>query len=112
MNQGVSMGFWKYFFVAVFCVGLVSMAGATDPLPLVVATRDYPHVESIRDGSIHIPECRISYSTMSNTELNRHLDLGSAGDIIEVDFVSYLKRFATEEKHDWVLVPVFLWREF
>lgn len=89
-----------------------SSSFATDPMPLAIATMDYPHVRSILQGSITIPECQISYSTKTFAELDRLFEENSAGDIIEVDFASYLKRFSMEENHDWVLTPVFLWREF
>lgn len=100
-----------YLSAFVFWGGTVVLCAA-DPLPLSIASREYPHMESIRNGSIQIPECRISYSTMSLGEMDRRLELGSAGDIIEVDIFSYLKRFDSEDQHNWTLVPVYLWREF
>ncbi len=118
-NPGFKPVFKKLFKTCVPAFAGITMVltlsgslSAAEPLPLKITTREYPHTKSIEDGTVKIPECQIIYSTVSTAQLNRDLDVGSAGDVIEVDFVPYLKRFSAEEKHDWVLVPVFLWREF
>lgn len=85
---------------------------AEDALPLAIETASYPHIESIRNGTVKIPECRIDYTTSTYKSLVDRFDRGSAGDVIEVDIASYLKRYSAEEKHDWILIPVFPWREF
>jgi hypothetical protein len=102
----------KIVFVFPALIAFAAFASAADPFPLVVTTREYPHIEAIQSGTIQIPECTISYSTMSASQLTARLDLGAAGDVTEVDMATFLKKFSTEEKHDWLLVPVFPWREF
>lgn len=95
-----------------FTASFAAVCHAADPIPLVIDTRDYPHVRPLVEGTVTIPECRISYNTKNLADLERMFDDNSAGDVIEVDFSAYLKGFSAEEKHNWVLVPVFLWREF
>ncbi len=95
-----------------FMASIAAVCHAADPIPLVIDTRDYPHVRPLVEGRVTIPECRITYNTKNLADLERMFDDNSAGDVIEVDFSAYLKGYSAEEKHNWVLVPVFLWREF
>jgi 4,5-dihydroxyphthalate decarboxylase len=95
-----------------FTAFVAAVCHAADPIPLVIDTRDYPHVRPLVEGRVTIPECRITYNTKNLADLERMFDDNSAGDVIEVDFSAYLKGYSAEEKNNWVLVPVFLWREF
>jgi hypothetical protein len=102
----------KILLAAFFSIGTAAVVRAADELPLSITTADYPHIDSIKNGQIKIPECRINYTTASIAALMQRFDQGAVGDIIEVDFATCLKRFSSEKKHDWVLIPIYLWREF
>ncbi|MCG3204614.1 MAG: hypothetical protein KCHDKBKB_01329 [Elusimicrobia bacterium] len=106
------MKFKKNIYCALFCVSTALYCWGADPIPLSIMTQDYPHTRSIVNGAIEIPECRISYATATLSQIEQKIEQGSAGDIVEVDFAAFLKRFSSEETHDWVLVPVYLWRAF
>ena len=100
--------------IVLLFTGLSALTFAEDRLPLSITTTEHPHTRAISNGTIEIPECRISYSTASLSDILKRFDEGASGDILEVDIIESLKRMSkTEpEKRNWVLVPVYLWREF
>lgn len=89
----------------IFMLGLVGFVQAED-MPLSIITDGYPHMEAIKSGAVKIPECAITYKTAPIK------DITPTADVIEVNFLDYLKGYSSKEKHDWVLVPVYLWRSF
>lgn len=92
-------------------VGGLGWSGEPD-VPLTIATQNYGHTRTLQDGTFKVPGCAITYTPLSLNELNQHAFGDKKFDVTEVEILPYLARLAEEGPQEYVLVPVFLLREF
>jgi 4,5-dihydroxyphthalate decarboxylase len=80
-------------------------------VPITVASGDYDRVRALRDGTVRIAGCAVTYSTVeANALFTRNLK-NQEFDISEMSFSTYVTLKA-REAHHYTAVPVFLSRAF
>lgn len=109
MTGLIKMVFWGIVITA----GLLGNGQSSEPdLPLTVATQNYGHTRALRDGAVKVPGCAIEYVSLPLDALNAHAFGDKKFDVTEVEILPFLAKQAAGEPQDYVLVPVFLLREF
>jgi 4,5-dihydroxyphthalate decarboxylase len=80
-------------------------------VPITVASGDYDRVRALRDGTIGIAGCSVTYSTVeANALFIRNLK-NQEFDVSEMSFSTYITLKA-RDTHRYTAVPVFLSRAF
>ncbi len=90
--------------------GLGRLAGAKESeIPLEVATQNYAHTRLLQDGSVKVSGCALHYTPLSLSHLRSP---SKKFDVLEVELLPFLTRLSAGDTQDYVLLPVFLLREF
>ena len=80
-----------------------------ETIALQVATQDHPHIRALLDGRVKAQGCELQISTHS---LKAILQKQNHWDVSEVEILPYIEDLAAGRTTDYVLIPVFLSREF
>src|ERR1700752_4818687 len=97
------------------CAGMTPRGAASEvpmpDVPITVASGDYDRVRALREGTVPIAGCAVTYSTVeANALFIRNLK-NQEFDVSEMSFSTYITLKA-RDTHHYTAVPVFLSRAF
>jgi 4,5-dihydroxyphthalate decarboxylase len=103
---------WRGLFLGWLLIGALIHLAHGEELVLRGAMQDHPHIQALLDGRKKVQGCDLQISTRTLDDIWSRIKNGTGPDLAEVEVFPFIEQFAAGETTDYILIPVFLSREF